>query len=76
MYDLPVSQTVPTYPSTQVQVYLFTWSMHFPPCRQGRLAHSLTSRMKTNSSMYCEISSCSFEIERLTAEWKCGRVRL
>ena len=56
MYDLPVSQTVPTYPTTQVHMYLFTWSKHSPPCRQGRLAHSLTSRMNTKSSVHCDIS--------------------
>ena len=75
MYDLPLSQSVPTYPKSQVHVYLFTSSKHFPPCRQGRLAHSLKSRMKTKSSVYCEISSFCWNGDTLTAEWKCATVR-
>jgi len=47
IYDLLVPQVVPSYPLAQVHVYPFTRSVQVPPCRQGRLAHSSMSAMKS-----------------------------
>ena len=42
--DLLVSQLVPSYPLSQVQLYLLSASVQIPPFRHGLLPHSFISR--------------------------------
>ena len=56
MHDIPVSQTVPSNPTAQVHVYLFTRSVHVPPCLQGRLAHSSISGKIVNGNVYLYVN--------------------
>lgn len=44
--DVPCWQFCPIYPSGHWHVYLFTWSLHVPPCWHGLLPHSSISKQK------------------------------
>ena len=50
--NLPVSQCVSSYPGVHVHMYLLTSSVHVPPFRHGRLAHSSISKTTQSIQMH------------------------
>ena len=56
--SLPVSQSVPVYPVTQLQIYSLTPSVQFPPFSQGLGMQSLTSKTRITQRILIKIAIC------------------
>ena len=77
---LPVSQLLPKYPSAQLQVYPLTWSVQFPPCWHGPMAHSSMSAVVFRTleikyliyitSPYFKRIKCMFSIVISKLKWR------